>query len=478
MPDPEIDLLSIASGTVTAPAGCGKTYLIAETLTRHHGEKPILVLTHTNAGVAALRKRLDDRGVTPRAYKLSTIDGWAIRLISQFPKRSEHDSSILSLANPKNDYPKIRDAAWKLLKSEHISDVLKASYDRLIVDEYQDCSIPQHAIVYFAAKILPTCVLGDDMQSIFGWQGNELADWNKHVCTHFPVAGELGTPWRWNNAGKQKFGEWLLEVRKKLIAGEAIDLQKAPPEVVWVKLDGTAQDRERQLEAARVKPDNESECVLIIGNSKSPPSQQELARQIPGAVTVENVDLKDFLKFAKEFKPAEAGALEALVSFAADVMINVGAADMIKRVSSLQRGTARKDPSEAEQAALDFAAKPSISTAVDLLVEIGKQPGVRAHRPAVMRACMKAMNTCDGNDENAFYNAAVRVREQNRLIGRPLHKRSVGSTLLLKGLEGEIAVIVDVSFLDNAKHLYVAMTRGSKKLIICSKSPVIKLPLA
>jgi superfamily II DNA or RNA helicase len=50
----EIDLLAIERGTVTAPAGCGKTQLIANALARHRGNKPILVLTHTNAGVAAL----------------------------------------------------------------------------------------------------------------------------------------------------------------------------------------------------------------------------------------------------------------------------------------------------------------------------------------------------------------------------------------------------------------------------------------
>jgi len=49
MADPEIDLLAIGRGTVTAPAGCGKTHLIAETLRRHDGALPILVLTHTNA---------------------------------------------------------------------------------------------------------------------------------------------------------------------------------------------------------------------------------------------------------------------------------------------------------------------------------------------------------------------------------------------------------------------------------------------
>ena len=58
------------------------------------------------------------------------------------------------------------------------------------------------------------------------------------------------------------------------------------------------------------------------------------------------------------------------------------------------------------------------------------------------------------------YEAAVQVREQSRLIGRPLAKRTVGSTLLLKGLEADVAVILNPGLMDS-QHLYVAMTRDT-----------------
>ncbi|HFT4731427.1 hypothetical protein QK438_09210 [Pseudomonas aeruginosa] len=35
------------------------------------------------------------------------------------------------------------------------------------------------------------------------------------------------------------------------------------------------------------------------------------------------------------------------------------------------------------------------------------------------------------------------MREENRLLGRPLPKLVVGSTLLLKGLEAEVAVVLN-----------------------------------
>ena len=379
MSDAAIDLLAINRGTVTAPAGCGKTHLIAETLKRHDAVRPILILTHTNAGVAAVRGRLDKAGVPPRAYRLTTIDGWAIRLIGTFPARSEISPAILNLENPRNDYPAIRKAAAKMLKAGHVLDILAASYSRLIVDEYQDCSILQHALVYCATPAFPVCVLGDPMQAVFGWPGNELADWDKYVCAHFLLAGELTTPWRWKNANTETFGRWLLDVRRALKEGTPVDLRGAPPEVSWVNLDGS-ENRVRQLRAASIRAPDRDGTVLIIGKSTSPPSQQEFASQTPGAVTVEAVDLRDLVQFARELDFGRPDALVRVVSFAASVMTNLGAADLLRRVEVIGRGTARREPFDVERAALAFKAAPSPAATIQLLVEIGKDAGVRTHR--------------------------------------------------------------------------------------------------
>jgi hypothetical protein len=466
-----IDLLSIERGTVTAPAGCGKTQLIADALSRADGgRKPILVLTHTNAGVAALRARLDKADVPGRTYRLATIDGWAMRIISLFPSRSGIDPQILALATPKTDYPAIRRAAFELLKAGHINDLLKANYARLIVDEHQDCSIPQHAIAYYASHVLPTCVLGDPMQAIFGFS-DPLVDWDRHVCAHFPPAGELTIPWRWKNAGTEELGAWLLDARKNLAIGQPVDLRGAPSQVQWVHMDGT-QDHERRLVAARTMAPHENGHVLIIGDSVNPPGQRQFASQTPGAVTVESVDLRDLVNFARIFDPKRDDALERVVSFAQDVMTNVGAADLLKRVAILKRGTGRKAPTDVERVALRFLDAPSNNNAIEVLVEIGKEGGVRAHRPGVLQACIKALRQCNSQNAMSFHDAAIAVREQSRLVGRPLPRRAVGSTLLLKGLEADVAVILDTTKMD-AKNLYVAMTRGSKKLVICSPHPAL-----
>lgn len=103
----EIDLASIPRGAISAPAGCGKTRLICDAISKHSGSKPILVLTHTNAGVGALKTRLAKRA-PESAYRISTIDGWWLRLIAMFPAGAGLNPDILKLENPRSDC-----ASWK-----------------------------------------------------------------------------------------------------------------------------------------------------------------------------------------------------------------------------------------------------------------------------------------------------------------------------------------------------------------------------
>ena len=62
--------------------------------------------------------------------------------------------------------------------------------------------------------------------------------------------------------------------------------------------------------------------------------------------------------------------------------------------------------------------------------------------------------------------AANKYQRDMRHTGRPIsHRKLIGTTLLVKALEYDHAVILDADSLD-AKNLYVAMTRGAKTLTI------------
>ncbi len=130
-----LSLLEIDKGTITAPAGCGKTHLVAQAVAEHGAELPLLVLTHTNAGVAALRTRIGKLGVDLKKARIATLDGWSLKLINSFPIRSEIDPIHLLLNDPKRDYPAIREGALNIVLKGHVREILRASYSRQIVDE-------------------------------------------------------------------------------------------------------------------------------------------------------------------------------------------------------------------------------------------------------------------------------------------------------------------------------------------------------
>nr|WP_079783055.1 UvrD-helicase domain-containing protein [Pseudomonas sp. LPH1] len=467
---PEIDLLAVDRGSVTAPAGCGKTQQIAEALGAHTGSKPILVLTHTNAGVAALRIRLALASIPNAAYRVATIDGFAMRLVAKFPQRSGLPPAVLELANPGQDYPAIRAAAARLLQAGHITQSLRASYARLLVDEYQDCNLPQHSMITWAAQVLPTCVLGDPMQAIFGFGDNVLVNWQTDVEAYFPSAGVLQTPWRWHRAGTVALGQWLLGVRAQLQAGQSVDLQTAPPEVQWVHLQAATADAQRR-QAAMIRGNGGQDSVLVIGDSRRPARRNDFASQTPGTTVVERVDLPELIQFARSFDPTAADPLAVLVEFAASVMTGVGTAQLLDRVRILRFGRPQVPPSPIEAAAVAFANAPSLVEAQRLLMALSREPQTRVYRPELLHSCQAALQAAQGSPAG-LYAAALQVRERQRHTGRTQSRRRVGSTLLLKGLEADVAVILEPQDM-TLQHLYVAMTRGARQLIVCSPTSVL-----
>jgi AAA domain len=284
-------LLEAVRGTVTAPAGCGKTHAIAAALRQQQTKRPTLVLTHTNAGVSALRQRFQRLRVATQSYRVSTIDGFAKRMAGMFRQRSGIDPRSLDLLNPGADYPAIQNAAIHLLEAHHLDDALAATYGRLIVDEYQDCSLAQHRIVMALSTALPTCVLGDPMQAIFGF-ANRLVNWQTDVLANYPSIGELDVPHRWINAQAEDLGRWLLEVRRILEAGGKIDVRTLPARVEYVPT-APGQDDLRRQTAIRSRSVTREGSVLLIGDARNVGGRHLLASQTPGATVVETVDLRD-----------------------------------------------------------------------------------------------------------------------------------------------------------------------------------------
>lgn len=74
--------------------------------------------------------------------------------------------------------------------------------------------------------------------------------------------------------------------------------------------------------------------------------------------------------------------------------------------------------------------------------------------------------------EGEFIGTARQIRERNRHLGRPLGRRAVRSTFPLNGLEADVAVILEPDRM-SAQHLCVASTRGARRVVVCSPTPLL-----
>jgi len=88
---------------------------------------------------------------------------------------------------------------------------------------------------------------------------------------------------------------------------------------------------------------------------------------------------------------------------------------------------------DAETAALAFDAEKTPQKAAALLSALSNQSGVSAFRGEVFRNLLKALHSSE-TAEN-FADMVLKAREDRRFHSRALGKISVGSTLLVKGLE-------------------------------------------
>lgn len=210
-------ILEKRNAYIVAPAGHGKTEKIVDLVMASAGK--VLLLTHTNAGVDALKKRLRKRNINDRKFSISTIAGFCMRWCAAYPTTS---NTVGIKLGDRDFYPKCYIGASAIFSTCWAQNVIKSTYSCVIVDEYQDCVIDQHNIFLNLNKLVPVYVLGDPLQAIFGWAGT-LVSWKDIEFEKL----EIDTyPWRWRETNPE-LGKFLQEIRPHLLPslnGEQIRL--------------------------------------------------------------------------------------------------------------------------------------------------------------------------------------------------------------------------------------------------------------
>jgi DNA helicase-2/ATP-dependent DNA helicase PcrA len=452
-------------GFVTAAAGCGKTEAIARAVAMVT-EGRQLVLTHTHAGVKALRDRLAGFGVPHIRFRVETIAGWALRYAANYPGLSGLEESKPSGAG----WSEVYGAALRALSSSAITQVVAESYTGLYVDEYQDCTKGQHQLVMRLADLLPCRVLGDPLQGIFGFrEGERLVDWPSDIEPHFEQLPSLERPWRWKD--NPALGKRLGEIRESLLRGDEIDLTVGP--IVWRPCE-----RDEQVKACYARAHSEDESVVAI--YKTPESCHYFARGLRGVFTsMEEMDCKALLSSSMRIEAATGLArCKAVIDFACECMTGISTELSTVRekltagvMPELRR--VKKHP-HVVQALTRVASDASLESLPGLLRAIDKVPH-RLYRRELWREMQRSVGLYLKGTGESLRDAAWQLRNKVRRQGRSVELRTVSRTLLIKGLEFDHAIVLDASEHD-AENLYVALTRGSRSLTVCCSGRKIRVP--
>jgi len=469
-------MLGSTRSFAVAAAGCGKTELLGQLVADQRSGRQ-LILTHTHAGVAAIKKRLADMRVPHDKFHLDTIAGWCLRYGAAYPAISGYHPGAEADPDWTATYP----GAEKVCRTALGKRIISESYAGVLVDEYQDCSLKQHALVRALSESIPCRGVGDPLQTIFGFRDDPVVPWDT-IKTDFEVVDDaLTEPWRWRREGRNAaLGEWLVAARKQLNeTGRLVIRDDAP--VTWVQHDAAMSPPEAWAAACRGVDAPQSETAVAI--LQWPGECKDLAKRMSGRwPIVERFDDPDLLRLGVKLVDASgAEVVEALVDFVSERMTAMGTAlktavDAIKAGRGVSRITKNRDHADRLSA---LATTPTPANALAWL------EGVLAHKDdwwLYRRECVyqlrEALRHCTQDTLAELPNMVTAARTCARHRGRLTHRRTIGTPLLVKGLEFDHAVLLwepnprpgQRSIHPSVQGLYVALTRASKSLTIVSRS--------
>ncbi|TFD27357.1 DEAD/DEAH box helicase [Cryobacterium lyxosi] len=463
-------VLDASPCSLEMPAGTGKTHLLAAAaslVSEQHGRS--LILTHTNAGVDALSKRLHKFGVPSSAVHIETITGWAFALVRAY-------SGLAGLVVPESpDWTASGSyiaGAARVAKADAIIRMHAASFDYFFVDEYQDCNEAHHLLIEAISMAIPrTIVLGDRLQGIFGF-AEPLIDWDTHVLPRYPALSLEHIPHRWLGHN-ELLGDWLLSQRPNLVHGARFDIANhSVPGLSWVE------DVDGALHTTAYSFTDYGETVLLLDKWASGAARH--ASRLGGVyVVIEDVAGR-FMREQLERLPSE-GTRELAVWLAVFVKactVGLGSIDspILGKLGLGQSITHYSRPGlEPVLGALDsFRQAPSYKALLETAEMIRAVDGVRIYRWEAWNDTLEAIELSLGDGQPPIEHLA-RVRDRLRKLGRRRNARIASTTLLVKGLEYDHVIIADLSGMLDPRNLYVALSRARKSVTVIGSSSSVVL---
>lgn len=497
------DFLACERGLLIAPAGHGKTTAIADCLKLCPEDSCHLVLTHTHAGLASLKKKFKEKNITPSKYQLETIDGFAQRYVIAFL-----GSSVLPYYQDKEYFSVAVKKCTEILQSTVVQNIIGLSFNGVFVDEYQDCTISQHNMIMAIAQNLPLHILGDPLQGIFDFEKERVIDFERDLPElFFRRFNMLNIPWRWAKTNVALGGE-ILRIRD-LLKGQAkeIKLSHMPECGIFLEQRKDANDSysleyRRWLSKTVHKYESNSTLIICPGyydkNSKG--------------INVLKGDLKDRIKIKNQFDRSNSYLLLDAVDGISYYTVSKNIDNYIEKCSKGSRidpikhlydllsslyvsksflskwiskkkvgwdftekeNNEEKKISDAIQKIfIAFKERPSLAAFIDFLSSIKSMRGYSNHRPDFWAEIIRCAHNAISEGES-LHCAMEKHRNRLRHLGRRIEGKCIGTTLLTKGLEFDTVIVMYPEKFEDKKNFYVAISRACKTLVFITNQANIK----
>ena len=359
-----------------------------------------------------------------------------------------------------------------ILRYEWAKKVLQASYNRVIIDEYQDCLRSQHEIFVAMNDFLPIVVLGDPLQGIFDF-GGELANWEQIPFQRVEIETK---PWRWQDTNPS-LGAALTILRQDLLS---------PTSEQTKTIDLTKYGSCIELLPPNPKTTDIMQRIAKFKNSVYltpwPRQQLKVSQTLPCFQYDETRDLDDLFIFTKQFDNSnDAKLIYHIIIFASQCATNISK-EFGTYMKHLHQGnfdfgkiTKNRDFGDL---ILSLRAADKLETILHIMEWFYKWFKGNSHlyRKELFVEMGKSVRAAK-RDSTTITETAEHIKSNSRITKPKPQTRFLSSrTLLSKGLEFD-CVILDLTDWPNidTKNFYVALTRAKQKIFIISGSSKIKL---
>lgn len=318
--------------------------------------------------------------------------------------------------------------------------------------------------------------MGDPLQGIFGFSAKDpLVDMRDvgQMGDFARNSYELVIPWRWNNNGRDDLGIQLGLLRGQLIRQQNVNIDYAAyPAIIVHRIITDV----LYVELPRIINDilGRYPNILFIHpiSAKTDPRVDFVRKFNNRIYMLESLDDKDFYSLSRAFDAMTPDTLLSTLSVICGKLFGVThTKEWITDERVKNRQGENKDLSlrldEKVRFTTENFSRRNIASILEFFRTELKMPVARAD---LLNSLITSLKEADEN-KCSVYEGMCNARNRLRRYGRKIHGHCIGTTLLTKGLECDCVVLLDIDAFTDYRHLYVALTRGSRDIIVIKLVP-------